>query len=101
MKYSLLAASLSAALIGQAAAAAPAPVSPEEQEIEVITVKSQRGLISYVSASGAKSDTPIIETPLSVSVLTEERITDLGALICTSNSGHFAKHCSSIQNSLG
>jgi iron complex outermembrane recepter protein len=52
----------------------------DEKEIEVITVKSQRGLISYVSASGAKSDTPIIETPLSVSVLTEERIADLGAL---------------------
>lgn len=42
-----------------------------EEDIEVITVKSKRGLISYVSASGAKSDTPIIETPLSVSVLTE------------------------------
>ncbi|MDF3126461.1 TonB-dependent siderophore receptor [Rheinheimera sp. 1928-s] len=52
----------------------------DEKEIEVITIKSQRGLISYVSASGAKSDTPIIETPLSVSVLTEERIADLGAL---------------------
>jgi iron complex outermembrane receptor protein len=52
----------------------------DEKEIEVITVKSQRGLISYISASGAKSDTPIIETPLSVSVLTEERIADLGAL---------------------
>ncbi len=51
-----------------------------EQDIEVITIKSQRGLISYVSASGAKSDTPIIETPLSVSVLTAERIADLGAL---------------------
>ena len=51
-----------------------------EEDIEVITVKSKRGLISYVSASGAKSDTPIIETPLSVSVLTEERIADLGAL---------------------
>jgi hypothetical protein len=24
-----------------------------------------------------------------------------GGLICTSNSGHFTKHCSSIQNSLG
>ncbi|KRS20747.1 TonB-dependent receptor [Alishewanella sp. WH16-1] len=90
MKYSLLAASLSAALIGQAAAAAPAPVSPEEREIEVITVKSQRGLISYVSASGAKSDTPIIETPLSVSVLTEERITDLGALTVQDALGYVA-----------
>lgn len=24
-----------------------------------------------------------------------------GEVICTSNSGHFTKHCSSIQNSLG
>lgn len=27
--------------------------------------------------------------------------TDKGIVICTSNSGHFTKHCSSIQNSLG
>ena len=52
----------------------------EDHDLEVITVKSQRGLISYMSASGAKSDVPIIETPLSVSVLTQERIEDLGAL---------------------
>ncbi|WP_210796822.1 TonB-dependent siderophore receptor [Pseudoalteromonas ostreae] len=52
----------------------------EDHDFEVITVKSQRGLISYMSASGAKSDVPIIETPLSVSVLTQERIEDLGAL---------------------
>ena len=52
----------------------------KDQDLEVITIKSQRGLISYMSASGAKSDVPIIETPLSVSVLTQERIEDLGAL---------------------
>ncbi len=61
-----------------------------EQDIEVITVKSQRGLISYVSASGSKSDTPIIETPLSVSVLTEERINDLGALTVQDAIGYVA-----------
>lgn len=78
MKYSLLVAGISAAL--------SCPLNAQQQTvinedgIEVITVKSSRGLISYVSASGAKSDTPIIETPLSVSVLTEERIADLGAL---------------------
>lgn len=49
-----------------------------KEDIEVITV-SPRGLISYVSASAAKSDTPIVESPISVSVLTEKRITDLGA----------------------
>jgi len=52
----------------------------KDQDLEVITIKSQRGLISYMSASGAKSDVPIIETPLSVSVLTQERIEDLDAL---------------------
>jgi iron complex outermembrane receptor protein len=49
-----------------------------KNEMEVITV-SPKGLISYVSASASKSDMPIIETPLSLSVLTEKRITDLGA----------------------
>ncbi|MBQ4851618.1 TonB-dependent siderophore receptor [Pseudoalteromonas sp. MMG012] len=47
-------------------------------DIEKITV-SAKGLISYVSASASKSDTPIIESPVSVSVLTSERIQDLGA----------------------
>ncbi|WP_011920313.1 hypothetical protein [Shewanella putrefaciens] len=31
----------------------------------------------------------------------DEEVCPNGALICTSNSGHFTKHCSSIQNSLG
>ncbi len=82
MKYSVLAASIAMAcsLPSVAADRSQTGSSAREDGIEVITVKSQRGLISYVSASGAKSDTPIIETPLSVSVLTEERIADLGAL---------------------
>ena len=77
MKYSILAAGIASALTFSAYAEQS---NTDEQAVEVITVKSSRGLISYVSASGAKSDTPIIETPLSVSVLTEERIADLGAL---------------------
>ena len=77
MKYSILAAGIVSALTFSAYAEQS---NTDEQAVEVITVKSSRGLISYVSASGAKSDTPIIETPLSVSVLTEERIADLGAL---------------------
>ncbi|GAB59681.1 TonB-dependent siderophore receptor [Rheinheimera nanhaiensis] len=77
MKYSILAAGIASALTFSAYAEHS---NTDEQAVEVITVKSSRGLISYVSASGAKSDTPIIETPLSVSVLTEERIADLGAL---------------------
>ncbi|TMO68864.1 TonB-dependent siderophore receptor [Pseudoalteromonas aurantia] len=50
----------------------------KQVDIEKITV-SPTGLISYVSASASKSDTPIIESPVSVSVLTSERIQDLGA----------------------
>ncbi|WP_028772469.1 TonB-dependent siderophore receptor [Shewanella waksmanii] len=50
----------------------------DESEMEIITI-SGKGLISYVSASAAKTDMPIIETPSSISVLTEKRITDLGA----------------------
>ena len=80
MKYSVLASSIAIACSLPLLAAANSPASTTEAGIEVITVKSQRGLISYVSASGTKSDTPIIETPLSVTVLTEERIADLGAL---------------------
>ncbi|BDF95182.1 TonB-dependent siderophore receptor [Pseudoalteromonas sp. KAN5] len=65
-------------------------ITKEDQDLEVITVKSQRGLISYMSASGAKSDVPIIETPLSVSVLTQERIEDLGALTVQDAIGYVA-----------
>lgn len=50
----------------------------KQGDIEKITV-SPTGLISYVSASASKSDTPIIESPVSVSVLTSERIQALGA----------------------
>ncbi|TMP42201.1 TonB-dependent siderophore receptor [Pseudoalteromonas citrea] len=50
----------------------------KQDDIEKITV-SPTGLISYVSASASKSDTPIIESPVSVSVLTSERIQALGA----------------------
>ncbi|RUO29588.1 TonB-dependent siderophore receptor [Aliidiomarina soli] len=61
----------------------------DEDDIEVITV-SARGLISYVSATGAKSDTPITETPMSVSVLTEARIEDLGAVTVQDAIGYVA-----------
>lgn len=49
-----------------------------DADVEVIEVSS-RGLISYVSAAGSKIDTPIVETPMSVTVLTEQRFQDLGA----------------------
>ncbi|WP_299491439.1 TonB-dependent siderophore receptor [uncultured Shewanella sp.] len=50
----------------------------KEDEIEIITVNST-GLIAYDSAGASKSDVPIIETPASVSVITEQRMTDLGS----------------------
>ena len=46
---------------------------------EIKVTASSSGLISYVSATGAKNDTPIVDTPSSVSVLTRERFEDLGA----------------------
>ncbi len=85
MKFSMISLSIMAAVMALGSTPIQAQTSSsvkkeDEQAIEVITVKSSRGLISYVSASGMKSDTPIVETPHSVSVLTEERIADLGAL---------------------
>ncbi|MEC4728107.1 TonB-dependent siderophore receptor [Shewanella sp. D64] len=50
----------------------------QDAKMEVITI-SGKGLISYVSASASKTDMPIIETPSSISVLTDKRIADLGA----------------------
>ncbi|WP_210204889.1 TonB-dependent siderophore receptor [Pleionea mediterranea] len=55
------------------------PGNNAEANDNKITVVSKRGTIAYVSASGTKDDTPIVETPISVSVLTEQRIQDLGA----------------------
>ena len=61
------------------------------EELSNISVTtSQSGLISYVSATGAKSDTPIIETPSSVSVLTEKRLKDLGAETLQDGLGYVA-----------
>jgi iron complex outermembrane receptor protein len=50
-----------------------------EQLDEIKVTASPSGLISYVSATGAKTDTPIVDTPSSVSVLTSQRFEDLGA----------------------
>lgn len=61
------------------ASAGALPVDGAKSDIERIQVLSSRGLISFVSASASKSNVPVVETPVSVSVLTEKRITDLGA----------------------
>jgi iron complex outermembrane receptor protein len=73
LKYPKIIAASLIALSGSTFAA-----QKQHDDIEKITV-SPTGLISFVSASASKSDTPIIETPVSVSVLTSERIQDLGA----------------------
>lgn len=87
---SLLAASILAALTSTSAhAQEETPEKTQEEMMETINVSS-RGLISYVSATGSKSDTPIIETPLSVSVLTEARIEDLGAVTVQDAIGYVA-----------
>lgn len=62
-----------------ATGASPSAIDTTKSDIERIQVLSSRGLISFVSASASKSNVPVIETPVSVSVLTEKRITDLGA----------------------
>ncbi len=52
----------------------------EEKPDNLLTITtSSRGLIAYVSAAGSKDDIPVIEAPMSISVLTEERIKDIGA----------------------
>ncbi|MBN7819265.1 TonB-dependent siderophore receptor [Bowmanella yangjiangensis] len=90
MKLNRLSTALVMAALPSFLYAAEEPQSSREKEVETITVKSKRGLISYVSATGAKSDTPIIETPLSVSVLTPERLDDLGAYTIQDAMGYVA-----------
>ncbi len=68
-----------ATCIGVNAAEQPSEQDKPTNKDQVLTIVSKRGTIAYVSASGTKDNTPIVETPISVSVLTEQRIQDLGA----------------------
>ncbi|MCO7224557.1 TonB-dependent siderophore receptor [Pleionea sp. CnH1-48] len=80
-KWSTLALAVST-LLSHSVIAEEADSEKENEEYNDNVVKvtgSKSGRITYVSASGTKSSTPIIETPLSVSVLTEKRIIDLGS----------------------
>lgn len=91
IQKSLLAVSVLAALTTTPAFAEEPQQTKKEKEEMMETIEvSSRGLISYVSATGSKSDTPIIETPLSVSVLTEARIEDLGAVTVQDAIGYVA-----------
>ena len=64
----------------QQAATTEETTSGSSELLEKIKVTaSSSGLISFVSATGAKTDTPIVDTPSSVSVLTSQRFEDLGA----------------------
>ncbi|PWW38554.1 iron complex outermembrane receptor protein [Idiomarina loihiensis] len=90
IQKTVLAASIMAALASTSSYAQEEKQEKTQEEMmETINVSS-RGLISYVSATGSKSDTPIIETPLSVSVLTEARIQDLGAVTVQDAIGYVA-----------
>ncbi|ASG64724.1 TonB-dependent siderophore receptor [Idiomarina piscisalsi] len=91
IQKSLLAVSVLTALTTTPAFAEEPQQTKKEKEEMMETIEvSSRGLISYVSATGSKSDTPIIETPLSVSVLTEARIEDLGAVTVQDAIGYVA-----------
>ena len=91
IQKSLLAVSVLAALTTTPAFAEEPQQTKKEKEEMMETIEvSSRGLISYVSATGSRSDTPIIETPLSVSVLTEARIEDLGAVTVQDAIGYVA-----------
>lgn len=90
IQKSLLAVSVLAALTSTTAVADEQKTQQEKKEMMETIEVSSRGLISYVSATGSKSDTPIIETPLSVSVLTETRIEDLGAVTVQDAIGYVA-----------
>ncbi|PAY00080.1 TonB-dependent siderophore receptor [Pseudoalteromonas sp. HM-SA03] len=75
-KYPTLIASVALAL--SCSAIAQEQTKQDKDDIEIIEV-SPRGLISYVSATASKTAIPIVKTPVSVSVLTAQRISDLGA----------------------
>lgn len=75
-KYPTLIASVALAL--SCSAIAQEQTKQDKDDIEIIEV-SPRGLISYVSATASKTAVPIVKTPVSVSVLTAQRISDLGA----------------------
>lgn len=94
-RLNLLTLAILSGLLTTASAYAQEDTDPQDEQtkaedIEVITIQSDRGLISYVSATGSKSDTPIVETPMSVSVLTEARMEDLGALTVQDAMGYVA-----------
>jgi iron complex outermembrane recepter protein len=76
---------LAAALLATSTYAADAPISTE---LETMTVTAQaqenakqpaRGYVAKRSSAGTKTDTPLAETPQSISVITAERIKDQNA----------------------
>ena len=90
IQKTVLASSILIALASNYAVAEEQQTKKEKEDMMETIEVSSRGLISYVSATGSKSDTPIIETPLSVSVLTEARIEDLGAVTVQDAIGYVA-----------
>jgi iron complex outermembrane receptor protein len=57
---------------------APAPQAPEPPKVERATGPVD-GIVATRSATGTKTDTPLVETPASISVITAKRIEQQGA----------------------
>ncbi|MDQ1833525.1 TonB-dependent siderophore receptor [Massilia scottii] len=71
-----------AALAGQGALAFASEVADEAVAMPVITVDGNRednGYVAKRSGAGTKTDTPLIETPQSISVIPRERFEEQGA----------------------
>ncbi|HJS05050.1 MAG TPA: TonB-dependent siderophore receptor [Variovorax sp.] len=74
---------LAAAIDGNTVVVRAAPAMPGSAELPAVTVSAEQespsGVTGYVarrSASGFKTDTPIIETPQSISVVTRQQLED-------------------------
>jgi iron complex outermembrane receptor protein len=77
----------------QPAAAAPAP-APQQQQGSSVNAETAtgpvKGIVATRSATGTKTDTPIIETPQSISVITADRMRQQGATSVTQALGYTA-----------
>ncbi len=58
---------------------APAPIQPSTAEVGERATGPVRGYLANQSATGTKTDTPLLETPQSISVVTKDQIQAQGA----------------------
>lgn len=77
-----------------ASAAAAAPTAPTTQQASTSSKETAtgpvKGIVATRSATGTKTDTPLIETPQSVSVITADRIKQQGATTLSDALGYTA-----------